>query len=304
MLDRGGKQALERKRLRMREHKKVTVIFIDIVDFSTICTEAESQRVLGFLEHYFELLDNVAEANGVTKIRTVGDGYLAVAGVMSEMGVEQDAHQHSLRTLCFGLGVLMEVHERGLKMPNGQPLRCRVGMAHGTVYSGVVGRTCMQYDIFGSVANLASRMEHGAPINAVQMPKTTFDEIVSTTSQEDMAGLFDGINYEVRKNVMIKNMAAVDTVCVPLQGNENRIKALLMGCLFDDKQRAVPAHIGVAVEKYRMMTWSTKTVKDELPDVDDEAVIYQDGGDNEANVHLVGGETETDTAVVIIEEKE
>ena len=138
-----------------RDHPSVTVIFIDIVGFSEMCEHVKPKAVLRFLEHYFELVDKMAEEHGVTKVRTVGDGYLAVTGLMAEMGVPEDSHQHTLRSLTFGLGVLLELRDVGLKLPTGRPVRARIGLADGNVFSGVVGKTCMQYDIFGNVANLA-----------------------------------------------------------------------------------------------------------------------------------------------------
>jgi class 3 adenylate cyclase len=140
-----------------RDHPSVTVIFIDIVGFSEMCEHVKPKAVLRFLEHYFELVDKMAEEHGVTKVRTVGDGYLAVTGLMAEMGVPEDSHQHTLRSLTFGLGVLLELRDVGLKLPTGRPVRARIGLADGNVFSGVVGKTCMQYDIFGNVANLAVR---------------------------------------------------------------------------------------------------------------------------------------------------
>ena len=92
-----------------RDHPSVTVIFIDIVGFSEMCEHVKPKAVLRFLEHYFELVDKMAEEHGVTKVRTVGDGYLAVTGLMAEMGVPEDSHQHVLRSLTFGLGVLLEL---------------------------------------------------------------------------------------------------------------------------------------------------------------------------------------------------
>ena len=138
-----------------RDHPSVTVIFIDIVGFSEMCEHVKPKAVLRFLEHYFELVDKMAEEHGVTKVRTVGDGYLAVTGLMAEMGVPEDSHQHTLRSLTFGLGVLLELRDVGLKLPTGRPVRAQIGLADGNVFSGVVGKTCMQYDIFGNVANLA-----------------------------------------------------------------------------------------------------------------------------------------------------
>ena len=79
-----------------------------------------------------------------------------------------------LRALTFGLGVLQEIQDTGFRLPDGTPLQVRVGLAHGPVFSGVVGRTCMQYDIFGDVPNLAARMEQTSPVGGVHMPMSSF----------------------------------------------------------------------------------------------------------------------------------
>lgn len=237
-----------------RRHRDVTVIFIDIVGFSEMCNEVVPFRVLRFLERYFSLVDEVAEEHGVTKLRTVGDGYLAVAGIMADMGVEEDAHQHVLRSLTFGLGVLSQISNVALELPNGKELRCRVGMAHGQVFSGVVGRSCVQYDIFGDVANLAARMEQTCPYGAVHMPKRTFEKMQNEMT-EDQDGIFDGVDFKTHEKVAIKNMGEIDTVSLLFSENEERIAALLIGCLSDDNQRAVTVHIGVQAESFRQKSW-------------------------------------------------
>ena len=57
-----------------RDHPSVTVIFIDIVGFSEMCEHVKPQAVLRFLEHYFELVDKMAEEHGVTKVQPWGTG--------------------------------------------------------------------------------------------------------------------------------------------------------------------------------------------------------------------------------------
>lgn len=241
--------------VKAREHPDVTVIFTDIVGFTEMCKEVKPFQVLKFLEQYFNLVDEIAEEHGVTKIRTVGDGYLAATGIMADMGVKEDAKQHVYRSLVFGAGVMSRIRDEGLRMPNDKELVCRVGLAHGHVLSGVVGRWSMQYDIFGDIANLAARMEQTAHPNSVHMPKSSFDKMMDelTESQRDV---FADIKFTTREKVAIKNMGEIDTVSLQMTGNENQVDALLIGCMSDDTQRAVAMHIGVLTQSFRLRSWN------------------------------------------------
>ena len=230
--------------VRARDHADVTVIFVDIVGFSDMCKRTRPIGVLRFLEHYFESLDKVAEEHGVTKVRTVGDGYLAVSGLMADMGVAQDAHRHVLRAMTFGLGVIQEIKDTGMLLADGQPLVVRVGIAHGPVFSGVVGLTCMQYDIFGDTPNMAARMEQTCPHDAVHMPAKSFEKMKADLG-EALASEFEALRFETHKSVEIKNMGRVDTVSLAFRGNEESIERVLAGAIGDDDNRAVAAHIGV-----------------------------------------------------------
>ena len=78
--------------------------------------------MLRFLEHYFESLDKVAEEHGVTKVRTVGDRYLAV-GLMADMGVAQGAT--GVARDDTRLGVIQEIKDTGMLLADGQPLVVR-----------------------------------------------------------------------------------------------------------------------------------------------------------------------------------
>ena len=271
------RQSTFRKRrgasVKAREHKDVTVIFCDIVDFSAMCKVVKPYRVLRFLETYFQMLDDVAEEHGVTKVRTVGDGYLAVSGLMAEMGVKEDARQHRLRALHFAAGVLTYMKDERVYMPNGVEVKIRIGLAAGSVYSGVVGRTCMQFDIYGDVANLAARMEQTCRYDGVHFPRAMYDAMKGELSEEQ-GRTFDALKWEFRDGVEIKGMDAIDTVSLVRDGNEEAIELELMGGMSNDQQRAVTTHIGVLAEAFRQKSWTTTRKRS----VDDER--SEDGSEN------------------------
>ena len=141
----------------------------------------------------------------------------------------------------------------------------------------------MQYDIFGDVANLAARMEQTSPYGAVHMPKASYDKMMSEMT-EDQKGLFDGIVFDTHENVEIKNMGKIDTVSLSLTENdEDRIESVLIGCLSDDKQRAVTTHIGVLAESFRRQSWSgvRLSMDDDAKKKNEDAGNLGDGEEND-----------------------
>ena len=294
---RGARSQRSSSGVRARDHADVTVIFVDIVGFSDMCKRVRPIGVLRFLEHYFETVDKVAEEHGVTKVRTVGDGYLAVAGLMADMGVAQDAHRHVLRAMTFGLGVIQEIQDTGLRLPDGQPLVVRVGLAHGPVFSGVVGRTCMQYDIFGDTPNLAARMEQTCPHGGVHMPVSSFSKMRSDLG-EDLESAFDELRFETHDKVEIKNMGVVDTVSLSFKGNEEGIERVLASSIGDDANRAVAAHIGVLAEQFRKASWGGAEKRDsgEGADLDEASESEPEEETNANDRTVVSAERRTSTS--------
>lgn len=174
-----------------------------------------------------------------------------------------------LRALTFGLGVLQEIQDTGFRLPDGTPLQVRVGLAHGPVFSGVVGRTCMQYDIFGDVPNLAARMEQTSPVGGVQMPMSSFTKMKQDLGEE-LAAAFATLRFQTHTGVVIKNMGSVDTVSVTWRGNEEAVERVLAGSIGDDANRTVAAHIGVLAEQFRRASWGERVAgnSDEEDDSD------------------------------------
>jgi class 3 adenylate cyclase len=92
----------------------------------------------------------------VEKIKTIGDGYMAVAGVSRP----QADHLPRLARMALLLPDLVE----RLSAAHGVDLKIRIGIAGGPVMAGVIGADKFSYDVWGETVNLASRLEsHGLP---------------------------------------------------------------------------------------------------------------------------------------------
>lgn len=133
-----------------------SVLFLDLVGFTTAARELEPGDVVAYLDTIFSRMDAACERLGVDKIKTIGDSYLAVGGLSGDP--HQGARAIGLLALEF-LDIIETAPELGAAK-----LRVRAGIHAGPVTAGVIGDARMGYDVWGDTVNVASRMEsHGVP---------------------------------------------------------------------------------------------------------------------------------------------
>jgi class 3 adenylate cyclase len=143
---------------------EVTVVFADLVGFTTIAAGLPARRVVGMLTGLFEEIDAIAEEEGVEKVKTIGDCYMAVVGAPAHVP------DHADRALRFARRVQTALHGRECF---GQSIQLRIGVHSGPVMAGIIGRRRMLYDLWGDTVNVASRLESSGVPGEVQVSETT-----------------------------------------------------------------------------------------------------------------------------------
>jgi class 3 adenylate cyclase/general stress protein CsbA len=134
----------------------VTVLFIDAVGFTVQTGKTQPAELVRALDELFCHFDDLADRYGLEKIKTIGDAYMAVAGVPTPRPDHADAAAQ------MAIAILDEV--RIYRWPSDDPITVRVGMASGPAVAGVIGQRKFAYDLWGDTVNLASRLEsNGQP---------------------------------------------------------------------------------------------------------------------------------------------
>lgn len=133
-----------------------TVLFADIVGFTKLSQTVSPPELVQMLDDIFSHFDKIIAQHGLEKIKTIGDAYMAAAGV--PLGLGDHAERAARAALAIQAAMEGEV---GQRHPG---LRIRIGLHSGPLVAGVIGRSKFAYDVWGDTVNTASRMEsHSVP---------------------------------------------------------------------------------------------------------------------------------------------
>jgi adenylate cyclase len=129
----------------------VTILFCDLVGFTKLAARIAPGQLVENLNLIFSAFDTLAASLGVEKIKTIGDAYMAAAGLPE---VRPD-HAEVMGELALRMLETLELLNRNAKIQ----FRARIGMHTGPVVAGVIGRHKFIYDVWGDTVNVASRLE-------------------------------------------------------------------------------------------------------------------------------------------------
>lgn len=143
----------------------VSVLFSDIVGFTSVSENLSAEALVSLLDTMFTEFDRLCDRRGIEKIKTVGDAYMAVAGLPTP---DQD-HAASLAELAMD----MQRASARLAADWPSPIAMRIGISSGPVVAGVIGQRKFTYDLWGDTVNTASRMESHGRAHRIQVSATT-----------------------------------------------------------------------------------------------------------------------------------
>ncbi len=128
---------------------EVSILFADIVGFTPAAASMAPAHLVDRLDQVFSAFDSLALRLGVEKIKTIGDAYMAAAGL------PEPRHDHVEAIAAFAIEILKML--RDFETEGDAPLRVRIGLHTGPVVAGVIGRHKFSYDVWGDTVNTASR---------------------------------------------------------------------------------------------------------------------------------------------------
>jgi guanylate cyclase len=144
-----------------------SILFADVVDFTPLAQRLPPAEVVGILDQLFSHFDALVERHGLEKIKTIGDCYMAAAGVPNPRS------DHARRAALLALDMRDAVATSEVAGQSG--LELRIGINSGPVVAGVIGTKRFLYDLWGDAVNTASRMESQSMPGEIQITRETYD---------------------------------------------------------------------------------------------------------------------------------
>ncbi len=146
----------------------VTVLFTDFVNFTTISEMLTPQQLVNELHFCFKTFDEIISRYNIEKIKTIGDAYLAVAGLPNA------DPNHAINTVKAAVEISEFIYNRNASIGN-KSFNIRIGIHSGSVVAGIVGVKKFAYDIWGDTVNTAARMEQHSLPGKINMSETTYE---------------------------------------------------------------------------------------------------------------------------------
>lgn len=157
-------------KVKPKEYRHATMLFTDFKGFTRLATSMSPEELIRELNRCFEAFDDICAAYNLEKIKTIGDAYMAVAGV------PQSNTKHAVNTVGAALEMQAFMQRwKKEKIAQGKPYwELRIGIHSGPVIAGVIGKHKFVYDIWGDAVNIASRMESSGEAWEVNISEGTY----------------------------------------------------------------------------------------------------------------------------------
>ena len=161
-----------------QQRKQVTVLFADVSGFTAMSETMDAEQVTDLINDLWQCLDAAIVAHGGVIDKHMGDAVMALWGVDEAREDDPERAIRAALDMQTELGAFREAHDMQLAM--------RIGLNTGLVLLGAVGTTG-EFSAIGDTVNLASRLEHAAPVGGV---------LVSHETYRHVRGVFDVLPQE------------------------------------------------------------------------------------------------------------
>ncbi len=129
-----------------RRFENVVVLMADVVNFTQYCDSNPPENAVDRLEGLINGFEEISMKHGLEKIKTIGDAYLATAGLL------KDCDEPWLSASATAL----EMAAAAPDLASGWQVR--IGLHSGAVVAGVIGKQQHLFDIWGDTVNTVARL--------------------------------------------------------------------------------------------------------------------------------------------------
>ncbi|KAJ1493659.1 nucleotide cyclase [Baffinella frigidus] len=157
------------------ETRLVVVLVLDLCNFTMISQEGTPLQLIGYINSIFSAFDREVKKQGLFKMDTIGDAYVAAGLLKSPDPAEVTERCAAMIRLSQRMLKVLERHRE----VSGKDLRCRIGISTGEVYAGVLGRLQPRYHLFGEPMRIAEELEQRCAVDGVHVSAPVMKALAS-----------------------------------------------------------------------------------------------------------------------------
>ena len=136
--------------------REVSVMFTDVVGFSTVSEGMRAEEVAAFVNHHFSLVVQCIEHEGGTVDKFIGDSVMAF---WQETKDEEQGAERACRA-ALAISAAIRVDNKRRQLQNDPPIGIRIGIHTGMATVGNIGTPGrLNYTIIGDTVNIGQRLE-------------------------------------------------------------------------------------------------------------------------------------------------
>lgn len=220
----------------------VSILFCDIVHFTSMSSRIKPSQVVTLLNKLFTSFDILTDKYGAFKVQTIGDAYVMVVGLPysdtssalpttksmmhaanaaaylndlsasrrlgdSSLRVREDdgdsPRQYALQLVALAFEMLERV--KLVKDPStGRSIQMRIGIHTGSVVSGIIGTKSLRFDMWGTDVLCANLMESNSKAGRILLSETTHGLL---RNEEEF-------NFDEHSPVEVNGMGSVRTFLI------------------------------------------------------------------------------------------
>jgi len=155
--------------IELAEFDPVTLLAIELRQFSRVLRDGDAQEVLAHLIHCFKGFDAVGDRYGMEKLKTMGDIYIAVAGLPTPKATDAAASVEAALGVNEFLADLAESRRAHGKFA----LKAGISVHSGKVIGGIVDTSKISYDVWGSTMKSLLQLLRACPDGQIAVSEST-----------------------------------------------------------------------------------------------------------------------------------
>jgi class 3 adenylate cyclase len=150
-------------------HENATVLVANLIGFTSLSRHIDPWQVVQLLDEVFSAFDILVDEQGLEKVKTFGDAYMAASGI----SFPRPDHVEASAKLAINLR--KEIERRNTR--DNSSMQLRIGISTGPVIAGVIGRKTFAYDLWSETVNLACRLESTGEAGKIQVSESSYERL-------------------------------------------------------------------------------------------------------------------------------